>query len=98
MNIFDHIKEELSECMSSLHSKGKISQEATEIDFSVEVPREKAFGELSTNLAMVLGKTEGCNPRRMAEILTEELKENDKIVDVEIAGPGFLNFAIDNAL
>jgi arginyl-tRNA synthetase len=34
----------------------------------------------------------------LAEILAEEIRKSDKIINVEIAGPGFLNFEINNSL
>ena len=98
MNLFQQIKEELLKCIFVLSSNGKLSEKAKKVDFSVEIPKEKSFGEMSSNLALVLGKFEGQNPRLMAEILAEEIIKSDKIINVEIAGPGFLNFEIDNSL
>ncbi len=60
---------------------------------SVEPPREKHFGDLACNLAMLLGKQSGQNPRELAlnikSILQSRAIELEK---TEIAGPGFLNF------
>ena len=98
MNLFQQIKEELLKCIFVLSSNGKLSEKAKKVDFSVEIPKEKSFGEMSSNLALVLGKFEGQNPRLVAEILAEEIIKSDKIINVEIAGPGFLNFEIDNSL
>ena len=98
MNLFQQIKEELLKCIFALSSNGKLSEKVKKVDFSVEIPKEKSFGEMSSNLALVLGKFEGRNPRLVAEILAEEIRKSDKIINVEIAGPGFLNFEIDNSL
>ena len=98
MNLFQQIKEELLKCIFVLSSNGKLSEKAKNVDFSVEIPKEKSFGEMSSNLALVLGKFEGRNPRLVAEILAEEIRKSDKIINVEIAGPGFLNFEINNSL
>lgn len=98
MNLFQQIKEELLKCIFVLSSNGKLSEKAKNVDFSVEIPKEKSFGEMSSNLALVLGKFEGQNPRLVAEILAEEIRKSDKIINVEIAGPGFLNFEINNSL
>ncbi|MFL2826401.1 MAG: arginine--tRNA ligase [Paracoccaceae bacterium] len=98
MNLFQQIKEELLKCIFALSSNGKLSEKAKNVDFSVEIPKEKSFGEMSSNLALVLGKFEGQNPRLVAEILAEEIRKSDKIINVEIAGPGFLNFEINNSL
>ena len=98
MNLFQQIKEELLKCIFVLSSNGKLSEKAKKVDFSVEIPKEKSFGEISSNLALVLGKFEGQNPRVVAEVLAEEIIKSDKIINVEIAGPGFLNFEIDSSL
>ena len=98
MNLFQQIKEELLKCIFALSSNGKLSEKVKKVDFSVEIPKEKSFGEMSSNLALVLGKFEGQNPRLVAEILAEEIRKSDKIINVEIAGPGFLNFEINNSL
>ena len=98
MNLFQQIKEELLKCIFVLSSNGKLSEKAKKVNFSVEIPKEKSFGEMSSNLALVLGKFEGQNPRLVAEILAEEIRKSDKIINVEIAGPGFLNFEINNSL
>ena len=98
MNLFHQIKEELLKCIFVLSSNGKLSEKAKKVDFSVEIPKEKSFGEMSSNLALVLGKFEGQNPRLVAEVLAEEIIKSDKIINVEIAGPGFLNFEIDSSL
>ena len=77
MNLFQQIKEELLKCIFVLSSNGKLSEKAKKVDFSVEIPKEKSFGEMSSNLALVLGKFEGQNPRLMADILAEEIIKSD---------------------
>ncbi len=98
MNVIQNIKDELTSCIAKLQLHGKISKDVADLDFSVEVPKERSFGELSTNLALVVAKVEGQSPRTIAGILAQELRENDKIIKVEIAGPGFLNFVINSNL
>jgi arginyl-tRNA synthetase len=67
-------------------------------DFVVEHPADLSHGDYSTNVAMVLAKKEGKNPREMAEEITEKLRAlltdgiSTEIESVEIAGPGFINF------
>ncbi|MGI6605446.1 MAG: arginine--tRNA ligase [Peptococcia bacterium] len=61
--------------------------------FTVETPREKAFGDFATNIAMLLSKQEKMPPRKIAEILVANLGEAGPLFEkVEIAGPGFINF------
>jgi arginyl-tRNA synthetase len=58
----------------------------------IEPPKDKKFGDLAANCALVLAKTAGQNPRQLAETLAEKLRsEHEHIAKVEVAGPGFLN-------
>ncbi len=62
-------------------------------DFTVEAPREKEHGDLATNLALLLAKPARMAPRRVAEILVQNLTRSLPWVEkIEIAGPGFINF------
>ena len=59
---------------------------------TIEPPKEKQFGDLATNCALVLAKSAGENPRSLAAILTEKLQAaSPHIAKVDIAGPGFIN-------
>src|ERR1035437_6908129 len=64
------------------------------VDFVVEYPTDMAFGDYSTNVAMVCAKTEKKNPKELAEEFVKKLEEK-KLAEVEkitVAGPGFINF------
>jgi len=65
-------------------------------EVSIEVPREKEHGDYATNLAMSLAGKTGMNPRQIAEIIVENFK-SDIVEDINIAGPGFINFKLKNA-
>jgi len=58
----------------------------------IEPPKDKKFGDLAANCALVLAKAAGQNPRQLAETLAEKLRsQHEHIAKVEVAGPGFLN-------
>ncbi len=60
---------------------------------SVERPKEEKFGDMSTNAAMVLGKSAGEKPQELGEKIRQQvLATCAEIEDIQIAGPGFLNF------
>ena len=63
---------------------------------SLEPPKEKKFGDLATNIALVTSayaKQRKQNPRQWAEILKDELLSLcPELEKIEVAGPGFLNF------
>lgn len=63
----------------------------------LENTRDKAHGDLASNLAMMLAKPAGKNPRALAELLVAAIPENNVVTKVDIAGPGFINFFLSEA-
>lgn len=68
----------------------------------VELMRpDEQFGDYATNVALQLAGKLHKNPREVAEALAVKIRENlgDKVADVSVAGPGFLNIGLsDGAL
>ncbi|WP_396215701.1 arginine--tRNA ligase [Gemmatimonas sp.] len=65
----------------------------------LERPRDPAFGDWATNLAMTLAKPLGKKPRDIADALIAALDmPTVGIVSAEIAGPGFVNIRLDAGL
>jgi len=64
----------------------------------LERPGRREHGDWSTNIAMVTAKRAGTNPRALATSLVEVLERSlpTHVVSVEIAGPGFVNFRLDD--
>ncbi|MBZ4682934.1 MAG: arginyl-tRNA synthetase [Fusobacteriales bacterium] len=66
--------------------------ENIEIDeVSIQPSNNLKFGDYQTNFAMVNAKKIGDNPRKIAEKIINNIKENEIIEKIEIAGPGFIN-------
>ena len=62
-------------------------------DFAVEHPNDLSHGDYATNVAMMLAKAAGENPRHLAEQIATKLEGQIEYVDkIEVAGPGFINF------
>jgi arginyl-tRNA synthetase len=63
----------------------------------IEPPKDKRFGDLATNVAMVLAGQTRSNPRELAVRLSQALLSHGpeiaspEIISVDVAGPGFLN-------
>ncbi|MBC1580541.1 arginine--tRNA ligase [Listeria seeligeri] len=76
-----------------------VGLEAAEVpEILLEVPKDKKHGDYSTNIAMQLARVAKKAPRQIAESIVPELKKDNKLIkEVEIAGPGFINFYLDNA-
>src|SRR6478736_3954577 len=66
------------------------------IDFSrvvVEPPRDPSHGDMATNVAMLLAKEAGANPRDIAQRISKKLPNVD-IKSGSVAGPGFINLTL----
>ena len=64
----------------------------------LEVPREKAHGDFATNIAMQLTKQAKKPPRVIAQAIVDHLDtQGTYIKNITIAGPGFINFQLDNS-
>jgi arginyl-tRNA synthetase len=62
----------------------------------LERPRDPAFGDWATNLAMVLAKPLGQKPRDLAQRIVAAVdRQAAGIASAAIAGPGFINFRLD---
>lgn len=83
----------LAETIEILKSSGDIPESAL-AEIRVDRNKDKAHGDFASNIAMVLCKTCGLAPRALAEKIVAALPERQFIKKTEIAGPGFINFFI----
>jgi arginyl-tRNA synthetase len=59
----------------------------------LEVPSDPAFGDLASNVALVLARQAGRPPRALAEAILAHLRDPEGwLASTEVAGPGFINF------
>ena len=59
----------------------------------LEPPKQREFGDLSSNVAMLWAKSVKKTPRSIAEAILKNIDDAEGILTrQEIAGPGFLNF------
>ncbi len=63
-------------------------------NINIDRARDKSHGDFATNIAMVLCKKAGMNPRQLAEMIVKALPADPAISSVDIAGPGFINFTL----
>ncbi|MEA1921641.1 MAG: arginine--tRNA ligase [Pseudomonadota bacterium] len=63
-------------------------------EIGIELPREKAFGDFSSNIAMQLAGRWKDNPRKIGAALKDELDKETDLAEVTIAGPGFINMRL----
>ncbi|WP_447551541.1 arginine--tRNA ligase [Staphylococcus haemolyticus] len=95
MNIIEKVKSTLIEEIKASIKKANLAEDIPEI--KVEIPKDTKNGDYSTNIAMVLTKIAKRNPREIAQAIVDNLDTSKaNVKQVDIAGPGFINFYLDN--
>ena len=98
MNIVDQIKDKLKEEIKQSVIKAGLAGEEQIPEVILELPKDKAHGDYSTNMAMQLARVAKKAPRMIAEAIIDNFDQTKaSIKKVEIAGPGFINFYMDNS-
>ena len=95
MNVFALFQTRVSDALVSLFPA--IAEDVLQ-RIVVEPPRDAAHGDLSTNAAMVVAKPLGQKPRDVAMALATYFEADEDVSAVEVAGPGFLNLRLSNAI
>lgn len=87
-----HLRELLTHAIEKSAQGGELN--STELPpLFLEPPRQREFGDLATNVAMLWAPKVKKPPRFIAEVILKNLEDPQGILArKEIAGPGFLNF------
>ncbi|MCL4149250.1 UNVERIFIED_CONTAM: hypothetical protein GTU68_016003, partial [Idotea baltica] len=90
------IEQHLTSALLALIKSGTIPDN---INPNIVVTRTKdpSHGDFASNLAMMLAKPAGKPPREVAQIIVDALPDNNDIRKVTIAGPGFINFFLNES-
>ncbi|WP_456279545.1 arginine--tRNA ligase [Bacillus sp. AK128] len=97
MNVVDQIKESLKQEIKAAVLKAGLATEEQIPDVILELPKEKAHGDYATNMAMQLARVAKKAPRAIAEEIVKNIDETKASIEkIEIAGPGFINFYMNN--
>jgi arginyl-tRNA synthetase len=97
MNLFADFEVRIKAALDEIEA---VREKRDSLDFSrivVEPPRDASHGDAATNAAMVLAKGMGMNPRALADLIGEKLKQDPDIAEVGVAGPGFINIRLSVA-
>ncbi len=101
MSIVTSVKEKICIMINCSLEKARIQNELNfeeQPNYMIEVPREKAHGDFAVNVAMLLSKQVKKAPRAIAEIIVKNIEDHEGLLaKTEIAGPGFINFTLNNA-
>ncbi|MFB7138319.1 arginine--tRNA ligase [Gottfriedia sp. NPDC056225] len=98
MNTLEQVKSRLKDEIEAAVLKAGLATEEQLPQVVLETPKDKTHGDFSTNMAMQLARVAKKAPRMIAEELINSFDQSKaSIQKVEIAGPGFINFYMDNS-
>lgn len=97
MNIAEQMKDVLKEEIKAAVLKAGLAEESQIPNVVLETPKDKTHGDYSTNMAMQLARVAKKAPRQIAEEIVAHFdKGKASIEKLDIAGPGFINFYMNN--
>ena len=92
MNIFDLYLDKIKELVKELNKEGLIELPESLDGINVDIPPANFKCDMSSNVAMVLSKSNKKSPLIIAEELIKLIKKRDKDIDeISAAKPGFIN-------
>ena len=98
MNIFDIYSEKIKTLVKNLNKQNLIEIPDSLNGINVDLPPEKFDCDISTNVAMVLSKSNKKPPIDLAKQLAELIKKNDRdISSIDVAKPGFINIKFNKS-
>ena len=88
-----HLRDLLTRAIEKTAKGGELS--VTDLPpLLLESPKQKEFGDLATNVALIWAKQQRKPPRAIAEAILKNVEDREGILaHAGIAGPGFLNFS-----
>lgn len=93
MSILSQTEEVLKEAIREAVVKAGLCTDAEMPQIILETPKDKQHGDFATNIAMQLARIAKKAPRAIAEEIVSALDaEQASVQEVDIAGPGFINF------
>lgn len=98
MNIVEQVQERLKTEIKDSVIKAGLATEEQIPDVVLETPKDKANGDYSTNMAMQLARVAKKAPRMIAEEIVKHFDQSKASIEkIDIAGPGFINFYMNNS-
>ncbi|MFC0525197.1 arginine--tRNA ligase [Pontibacillus salicampi] len=97
MNIVEQTEQKLKDEIIQAVIKAELATESELPPVILEQPKDKNHGDYATNMAMQLAKVARKAPRQIAEDIVAHFDTSKASIEkMEIAGPGFINFFMNN--
>jgi arginyl-tRNA synthetase len=84
----------INEVLRKLVNDALVELQLPQVDFVLEHPADLSHGDYASNVALIVAKQAGENPKKLAEKCMESMHKKlpPEVQSVSVAGPGFINF------
>lgn len=92
----DYLQQLIADAIKQLQTDGKLPVDLPQ-NIQIQHTRDKKHGNYACNIALILAKPAKMAPIKLAELIVNQLPISPQITQTIIAGPGFINFFIDES-
>ena len=98
MNIFKLYRDKIIDILKTANKEGLVKLPENLNSINVDLPPKKFNCDISTNVSMILSKTNNKSPLEIANLLSNLIKKKDNYIDeLIIEKPGFINIKLNKA-
>ncbi len=95
INLINDLKASIMDSINKAIENGDLINNKVE-NFNIEIPADRSHGDLASNVAMTCAKSFRTSPRKIADLIVNNIKYPKNFIEkIEVAGPGFINFFLN---
>ncbi len=98
MNIYSDVRKDIIAILYDIKREWQLADSISFDSVIVEPPRDRSYGELATNAAMVVAKQAKQDPLVVAKFIEAKLNSDRRIKSINVVKPGFLNLKLKSAV
>src|SRR3990167_4014744 len=97
MHILEQIQNSFASFIKTKFNLPQATQLSINLELNIDRPRAQ-FGDLNSNIAMLLAKQLRQNPQAIAQLIITEYQAPAEIEKIEFAAPGFINITLKKSI
>lgn len=97
MHILEQIQNSFASFIKTKFNLPQATQLSINLELNIDRPRAQ-FGDLNSNIAMLLAKQLRQNPQAIAQLIITEYQAPAEIEKIEFAAPGFINITLNKSI
>ncbi|MGD9152710.1 MAG: arginine--tRNA ligase [Gammaproteobacteria bacterium] len=91
-----HLQQLITDAIKQLQTDNQLPANLP-LNIQIQRTRDTKHGDYACNIALILAKSTKMPPTKLAELIVKQLPISPQVIKTTIAGPGFINFFIDES-